>query len=939
MTKGVLFRRYKCFLIIITIIFTCTQSRAQLCTGSLGDPVVDITFGAGTATHAGALAPGTTSYTYSSADFPTDGSYTVENTTAGAGNVWWSTTDHTGNTGGYMMVVNASVSKTDYFYKSTVTGLCPGTTYEFAAWVVNLLRSQDISPPNITFSILTTSGTVLGTYTTGTIPLTPSGPNWKQYGFYFTTPAVESNVVIQMTNNSNGGAPANDLALDDITFRACGPTMLSSFSSSSAVTTQTVCAGTNESVTLTSAVSTGYNNPAYQWQVNTGTGWTDIVGATSKSYTVNYLPAAAGTYQYRLISAEAANIGSANCQVASNILTLTVTAAPTAAFTMSATECLGTPTVFTDKSTSATTITGWIWDFGDGQTSTLQNPAHTYAASGNYPVKLTVTSSGGCTSTSAVQTVQISAPAVAAFTYSSPACARQAVTFTDASTSADGSIAKWIWTYGDNTTETLLSNAPHTHTYAAAGSFTATLQVVSLSGCMSNISSQTITVHPLPVVDFSLPDVCLSDAYAQFTNESTITDGTASGFTYLWNFGDPNATTANPNTSTDQNPKHKYSQAANYTVTLTVTSQYGCVSAVKSKTFTVNGAVPQAGFTVENSSNLCSSDDIIFDNTSTVDFGSITKIVFYFDYNNNPTVSSTYYKDSGQIPSDNKFTHNYGVFNSPVKQNYEVRMVVYSGESCSCTYYQTITVNANPVVTLSTIGNICQEASAIQITEDKNVFTGTGVFSGTGISSTGLFDPAKSGTGTFTINYLFTAQSGCTYSSSQTVTVYATPVITVPSSYTLLSGGQVTIDAKATGDGLTYKWRPAAGLSNDAIADPVAHPTANTQYELVVTSVNGCIAAAAVEVNVLQAPIIPNTFTPNGDNINDYWVIQYLDSYPNCTVEVFNRYGAKVYYKNGYPQPWDGTYNGSPVPAGVYYYIINPKFGSKIYSGSLTIIR
>ncbi|WP_096356084.1 hypothetical protein [Mucilaginibacter gotjawali] len=92
--------------------FNATNSSAQ----SLGDPVVDITFGSGTAIHAGALAAdsGSTSYTYTSADFPSDGYYTIENTT-NSPNVWWTTTDHTGNTGGYMMVVNASVSKTDFF--------------------------------------------------------------------------------------------------------------------------------------------------------------------------------------------------------------------------------------------------------------------------------------------------------------------------------------------------------------------------------------------------------------------------------------------------------------------------------------------------------------------------------------------------------------------------------------------------------------------------------------------------------------------------------------------------------------------------------------------------------------------------------------------------------------------------------------------------------
>lgn len=120
------------------------------------------------------------------------------------------------------MVVNASVSKTDYFYKREVDGLCNGTTYQFSAWIGNLLKSRDISPPNITFSIETTGGNVIQSYTTGTIQLQTSAFKWIQYAFNFTLPAGVSNVVIKMSNNSNGGAPANDLALDDITFSPYG---------------------------------------------------------------------------------------------------------------------------------------------------------------------------------------------------------------------------------------------------------------------------------------------------------------------------------------------------------------------------------------------------------------------------------------------------------------------------------------------------------------------------------------------------------------------------------------------------------------------------------------------------------------------------------------------------------------------------------------------
>jgi gliding motility-associated-like protein len=328
-------------LILLFAVFLMQTAQAQLCSGSLGDPVVHIDFGSGTATHGPALGSGITSYTYTSADFPNDGSYTIESTT-NTPNTWWTTTDHTG--GGYMMVVNASISITDYFYKNTVTGLCPNTTYEFAAWVMNLLKSQDNSTPNITFTIEKTDGTILETYNTGNIPLT-SSPLWKQFGFYFDTPEGIDTVVIRMRNNKAGAAPGNDIALDDITFRACGPTVVSELTGNSS-TNITVCEGQEGSYPLDGSITTSgvYSDPAYQWQLSTdnGTTWTDIAGATSTTYTAQ--PVGAGVYLYRLSTAESSNISSAACRVGSNVITITVSNAPDApAATVSPTEC-GNPT-------------------------------------------------------------------------------------------------------------------------------------------------------------------------------------------------------------------------------------------------------------------------------------------------------------------------------------------------------------------------------------------------------------------------------------------------------------------------------------------------------------------------------------------------------------------------------------------------------------------
>ncbi|RYY19624.1 MAG: gliding motility-associated C-terminal domain-containing protein, partial [Sphingobacteriaceae bacterium] len=87
------------------------------------------------------------------------------------------------------------------------------------------------------------------------------------------------------------------------------------------------------------------------------------------------------------------------------------------------------------------------------------------------------------------------------------------------------------------------------------------------------------------------------------------------------------------------------------------------------------------------------------------------------------------------------------------------------------------------------------------------------------------------------------------------------------------------------------------------------------------------------------APVVPNTFTPNNDGINDVWNIKYLDSYPNVIVEVFNRYGERMYYSVGYTAPWDGRYKGAELPVGTYYYIISPGSGRDKIAGPITIIR
>ena len=299
--------------------------------GSLGDPAVNITFGEGPE-FTKPLSSAVTSYQYSPIPCPDDGLYSLgSQSQACFGTTWHSLSeDHTpSDLNGNMMIVNASFTAGD-FYKQRVSGLCAGTTYEFAAWIVNMLKPGSCQSggidPNITFTIETVGGIVLQTYNTGDIGETGT-PEWKQYGFYFTANADE--VIIRMTNNSKGGC-GNDIALDDITFRACGPTLKASGEPSSF--NDVFCEGGSGTIVLNAETPIGYVNPSYQWQINSNNkdGWQDIAGATGLSYTVNIPVINAEGYQFRLAAAEGLNINSPNCRVVSNVIPIEVSKNPTA---------------------------------------------------------------------------------------------------------------------------------------------------------------------------------------------------------------------------------------------------------------------------------------------------------------------------------------------------------------------------------------------------------------------------------------------------------------------------------------------------------------------------------------------------------------------------------------------------------------------------------
>jgi gliding motility-associated-like protein len=614
----------------------------------------------------------------------------------------------------------------------------------------------------------------------------------------------------------------------------------------------------------------------------------------------------------------------------------TVYAQPQAAFNAPAEVCLGAPVNFTDQSTAPnSTVAQWSWDFGDGTLSTLQNPVKNYSAPGPYTVKLTIISAVGCGSTIATRTVIVNALPTPNFTNSAPACAARDIMFTDASAANAGNLVKWTWNFGDGNNAVKTSPAPFVHNYANPGTYNVTLQVETNKGCVSTVLTKPITINILPDAGFIAPEVCLTDPAAPFIDTSKTSSGSIAA--WQWNFGDPNANAGNPNTSTLQNPTHRYSVVGNYTATLIVASDNGCTDTI-AHIFTVNGSIPVANFTVQNANALCSNKIVTIADASTVDFGNIIKAEIYWDWTTDPTIKTT-----DDLPSAGKsYTHTYPEFGAPATKTYTVRMVSYSGINCLNVLTKTITVLATPTLRFDAVNEICTNAGSFQITQasSTNGLTGTGVFSGPGVSPNGLFDPNAAGAGLHTIRYTFTGANSCSSYTEQTIRVNPTPNANAGPDKVVLEGGVVQLTpALNAGFPVTYTWTPPNGLNNPNAPDPLASPADDITYTMKVTSDKGCTASDQVTVRVLKKPAIPNIFSPNGDGIHDKWVIGFLDTYPGCTVEVFNRYGQRIYYSIGYTNPWDGTVNGKPVPVGTYYYIVDPKNGRQKMAGYVDIVR
>ena len=296
--------------IVILLFFTPLVS-AQICTGNLGDNIFEEgDFGTGNANNIQQdpnIAPG---YQYTAFGPPSDGLYTITNNTGAWSNLystWMSLRDNSDDPNGYMMVVNASFTQGN-FYEQIIDGLCENTLYVFSADIINVVRKPVGNHifPNVSFLLNEEVQ-----YTTGDIPQTEE---WNTYGFTFSTGPGETSLKLTLRNNAPGGI-GNDLALDNITFRPCGPEALILPREIA-----NICEDGDPIRLNATIVGAQYDTPAYQWQrsFDEGETWEDIPGGTESS--ILHTERASGFYYYRYILANNPdNIANSKCRVNSNV--------------------------------------------------------------------------------------------------------------------------------------------------------------------------------------------------------------------------------------------------------------------------------------------------------------------------------------------------------------------------------------------------------------------------------------------------------------------------------------------------------------------------------------------------------------------------------------------------------------------------------------------
>ena len=850
------------------LLLVSVNNYAQLgfCSGSKGDPIFSENFGNGT-TYGPALPAGTTTYPFANGA-PNDGFYTLFYHSSFFQPSWHYSLDHTPDAtngpNGKMLLVNANASTSGDFYKKIVTGLCVNTTFEFSAWLLNLYNpTSNICvnqiPINVRFEIWNSTETILlGSGNTGNIMGTPA-PLWQQFALVFTT-VSETSVVLKMKNNGVGGC-GNDLAIDDISFSACGD--LTTVSSPSVVgNTYTTC---NNPTSLQLNASTASASPYfYQWQTSIdGTTWTDVSGATNPAYTTPNLSSL--TYFRVRAAQDAANLSNVFCSSISNIFTISVLAAPSPA-TNNGDQVICSNQSIPVLSVTAGTGAGVNWYSAPTGGTLLQanNASYTPTAAGTYYAE-TYNLTTNCIGSprTAVKLTVVPLPDAT-------------ITGTTSICSGNSAVVSFSGTPNAILTYTINNGASQTITLNASG-----VAGINATGLTSN-TTYTLTGCTSPdlntcsrVKNDSVVITLNNSPTASISSNSPVCQGSSVTINFT---GTPNAiVTYHVNTGSNQTITLDAAGNASIVLTNVTTSSSYTLTQVSlggpcSQTFSQSINVSAAPMPT---ASISASPTVICSNqTSTITFsGTPNAIITYkVDSGANQTLSLNT-SGSASVTTPPGLTSN---------STYMLVSVALPGPNpCSSIINNaaTVTVNGLPTASFSSNSPICSGSSAtINFNGTPNAivtYSATGSASQTvtlnGSGNASVTIPNVTSTTTYTLSGVTAAgANGCTKALTQSIAVSAAvmPTAAISATPTVVCANQIsTLHFSGTPNAIVT-YAAIGGINQSITLDgaglasvPTSSLSVNTTYQISNVTLAGCSRALSnqVVISVNPTPIVTYT--------------------------------------------------------------------------------
>ncbi|MBS1600317.1 MAG: PKD domain-containing protein [Bacteroidetes bacterium] len=637
-----------------------------------------------------------------------------------------------------------------------------------------------------------------------------------------------------------------------------------------------------------------------------------------------------------------------------------------------------------------------LWNFGpnEGVTDSL-NTQHLYGIPNTYFPSLTVTSPGGCIATVSKKVV-VNGP-YGNFTYSPlGGCDTLTVNFSVATSGVVG----YIWYFG-NSDSIQNTNPSVNYTYTRPGTYLPVLKLVDSLNCNVAVpGSLPIVIDSVKAKFISDKNVLCTNGSISFTDTSYKMTGTVIT-NYFWDFGDGSPTLS----GMFKNPSHFYSTPGAYTVKMVVTTQFGCqdsttslVKIVANPVIGINGVVSQcvtatlnfsgsvivpdtsaykwswdfdngqtsllqtppaqiynkAGhyivqLTATNSSNCSTTDsaDLFIYPIPNVSAGADTTICLGQSLTLNATGAAGYQ----WLPPTNVDLSCTNCANPVTLPIVTTSYYVTGTSPDGCQATDTIVVKVNGPVTVSvypTADSVCLGQSTQLSASGTDVYRWSPV---AGLNNPNIANPIA--TPSTSTNYqVIGSDSKFCFSDTQYVqiSVFNYPTINVGPDVTIAVGSSYQIPGSGSPDIVSINWFPTTGLSCTNCLSPLATPKNTTTYISTVTNNGTCTASDSIKITVIcdnNNFFVPNTFSPNGDGMNDVFYVRGKGLNIIPSMIVYNRWGQIVFEKRDFAPNdpsvgWDGNFNGKKAPSDVYIYTIEIICDNSTlipYHGNITLIR